>query len=151
MGLILWLLIVVGALFLVGVIGSPAAATGDAVDPSLPTSDVAGADFSDLPRMTDAMRVEYKDFLQGQWAVTEVEYLAEAPMTDVQFYYRQAFLNNGWNLLSVDTTGHEWVYAIASGMREGVVEMEEVDGFVNIEIELHRLVAPTKIGDENAK
>jgi len=151
MGLVLWLLIAIGVLFLVGVIGSPASARGDAVDPSLPANDVAGADFADLPRMAGAMRVDYKDFLQGQWAVTEVEYLADAPMIDVQGYYRRAFLDNGWNLLSVDTTGREWVYGIGSGMREGVVEIEEVDDFVNIEIELRRVVAPSQVVDATVK
>ena len=152
MGLILWLLIVVGVLFLVGVIGSPASAA-DAVeaDASLPEADVAGADFADLPRMAGAMRVEYKDFLQGQWSVTEVEYLADAQMSDVQSYYRQVFLDNGWNLLSVDTSGAEWLYGISSGMREGLVELEQVDGFVNIEIELHRGVAPSKVVDATLK
>jgi hypothetical protein len=150
MGLVLWLLIVVGALFLIGVIGG---STTEAVSPetAFPTQDVAGADFADLPRMTGSMRVEYKDFLQGQWAVTEVEYLTTAPMAEVQRFYRASFLEHDWSLLSVDSTGQEWVYGVSSGMREGVVEIEQTDAYVNVEIELHRLVAPTKIGDEDAK
>jgi hypothetical protein len=152
MGLILWLLIVVGALFLVGVIGSPASAS-DAVptEASLPEADVPGADFADLPRMPGAMRVEYKDYLQGEWSVTQVDYLAEAQIGDVQGYYRQAFLDNGWNLLSVDTSGAEWLYGIASGMREGVVELEQDGSLVNIEIELQHSVAPSKVVDATLK
>ena len=36
-------------------------------------------------------------------------------------------------------------------MREGLVELEQVDGFVNIEIELHRGVAPSKVVDATLK
>lgn len=149
MGIVLWLLIVVGALFLTGVIGSPATATELA--PEVPTSDVVGADIADLPRMAGAIRVEYKDFLQGHWTVTQVGYLADASMAEVQGYYRTAFLDNGWNLLSVDTTGQEWVYGIGSGMREGVVEIEQVDDLVNIEIELHRAAVASKVVDATLK
>lgn len=152
MGLVLWLLIVVGALFLVGIIGSPATAA-DAVsaEASLPEADVAGADIADLPRMAGSMRVEYREFLEGQWAVTEVDYVADAAMRDVQGYYRQAFLDNGWNLLSVDSSGAESVYGITSGMRVGVVEVGEVDGFVNVGVELRRVVAPSKVVDATVK
>lgn len=152
MGLVLWLLIAVGALFMVGIIGSPATAA-DAVSaqPSLPEADVAGADIADLPRMAGSMRVEYREFLERQWAVTEIDYVVDAAIGDVQGYYRQAFLDNGWNLLSVDSSSVESVYGISSGMRVGMVEVGEVGGFVNIGVELRRVVSPSKVVDATVK
>jgi hypothetical protein len=119
--------------------GSPPAATTPPTTPdvALPKEDTPGQDFSDLPRYPGSVRVEYRRHVSGAGIVrVETEYLSTAKLDDVRGFYRDVFRSEGWTVASFDVSEGEWDFFVVKGDREAMVEIEPLDGLLDVEIEV---------------
>jgi hypothetical protein len=141
---ILYTLAVLGVLYAIGVLDRPLIGPEAARVPApmvMPSEDVPGEDIEGLPRFPGSIRLEYTEERQGQWLVTEAEYVVDADPDDVRGYFRDAFRTNGWQIDSTAFTLGEWVYQVTNGDVSAVVEIEPREVLIEIEIEI-QVAAP---------
>jgi hypothetical protein len=137
--LILYTLAVLGVLYAIGVLDRPLIGPEANRDPApivMPSADVPGEDIEGLPRFPGSIRLEYTEERQGQWLVTEVEYVVDADPDEVRGFFRDTFRTNGWEVRSTEFTLGEWVYQVSSGEASAVVEIEPREPLIEIEIEI---------------
>lgn len=138
-GAVVWVLALLGALSVAGIIvpqESPAAAPVAESVQTMPVHDVPGDDIDSLPRPPTAVRVEFAEDVEAGQSVTEVEYIADLPVDSARNYYRSMFGRRGWAVESVTYRFGEWVYVVRSGTAEAVVEIEPSVDLVEVEVEL---------------
>lgn len=102
----------------------------------LPELEVPGSDVAGLPRYPGATRVEYRQMLDGEFVITEVEYLVVAEFDEVQQYYRNIFFEEGWTVADLAFEHGEWKFFVLIGNREALLEIEMLGRLVEIEIEI---------------
>jgi hypothetical protein len=137
--LIVYTLAVLGVLYAIGVLDRPLIgpeAGRETAATVMPSADVPGEDIEGLPRFPGSIRLEFAEERQGQWLVTEAEYLVEADPDEVRGFFRDAFRTNGWEVRSTEFTLGEWVYEVTSGQVSAVVEIEPREPLIEIEIEI---------------
>jgi hypothetical protein len=123
------------------------AATRSPVIP--PGSDVAGEDLARLPRYPGAVRTEFSVDEDAGWRTTSVEYLADASMDEVRHFYQGVVVDQGWQRADVAFSGGEWTYVLVDGRSEAVIELEEVSGLVEIDLQIGEPVSDAPPGDDD--
>jgi hypothetical protein len=113
---------------------------------SLPRRDVPGTDISSLPRYANSTRVEYRRAVEGEFIVTEVEYVTQDGLEAVHSFYRDVFRAKHWSVADLGFSQGEWTFFLISGAREAVVEIESRGPVVEVEIELSE---PQPGGDDD--
>jgi len=79
------------------------------------TSDMAGYDFSDVPRYPGSIRYAYQQRRGAKEVVTLIVYRSFADMSSVQAFYQQILAEYGWqNVFSEPGLGH-FIYQKVSG------------------------------------
>ena len=94
------------------------------------------AEIQGLPEFPGATRSEFREEVFGDERVTEIEYLVDSEVPEVQAHYREAFARGGWTVTDTSWVHGEWIYSVSSGTRRGVVEVVHHDGITEVEVEL---------------
>jgi hypothetical protein len=113
---------------------------------SVPRRDVPGTDISSLPRYANSTRVEYRRAVEGEFIVTEVEYVTQDGLEAVHSFYRDVFRAKHWSVADLGFSQGEWTFFLISGTREAVIEIEARGPVVEVEIELSE---PHSKGDDD--
>jgi hypothetical protein len=108
----------------------------------LPSEDVPGEEVAGLRRYPGAVRVKYESHLLGDRRVSEAGYLAEGSAFEVDRFYGQRLVEEGWSLEGEDFDAGEVVLRARRGEEELLVELEQRDELVEIELELHEPLSP---------
>lgn len=107
-----------------------------AVDPTIPSEDVPGADVPGLARYPGSVRTEYRRERIRDLAVTEAEYMVAGEVKPVREFYRELFQREGWSVGDLGFYQGEWVFFVIRGEQEAMVEIEDLGEAGQIEIEL---------------
>lgn len=103
---------------------------------SLPAADVPGEDIARLPRYPGSVRTEFGIDEDDAWRTTSVELLADATLDEVRAFYQNVMVDEGWQRADISFSGGEWTYVLVDGRLEAVIELEELDGLVEIDLQL---------------
>jgi len=104
----------------------------------LPAQDVPGEEIPGLHRLPGSVRVDFDRRATGGVVVTDIDYLAEAPMNQVQRFYRRQIARNGWRLANVSFVRGEWSFLTVRGTTEAVVQIARRGPLVEIDLEQRR-------------
>jgi hypothetical protein len=130
---LVWYFAIVG---LLTVMAAPVAEGRPSVSPLLPTTEVEGRDIVDISAYPAALRTEYRRTPVGDLTHIEIEYVTDASLSDVRAFYRTELLRHGWDVVHAYLDRGESAYVIVKEPRIGKVQLEAVDGMVQIEVEL---------------
>jgi hypothetical protein len=114
-----------------------------------PQDDVPGVDIAELPRYPGAIRVEYRQVVEEDLLVTEVEYVVADRLEAVHDFYRDVFPAWEWFVADFGVYQGEWTFFLLSGAREAFVEIEARGELVEVEIELSEPAAGSQTDGSN--
>ena len=89
-----------------------------------------------LPEFPGATLSEFREEVFGDERLTEIEYLVDSAVPEVQAHYQAAFARGGWTVTDTKWVHGEWVYTMSRGARRAIVEIEHRDGVTEVEVEL---------------
>ncbi|HEX2177092.1 MAG TPA: hypothetical protein VHG70_14395 [Nocardioidaceae bacterium] len=115
--------------------GQAATETPQAVRDWMPRADAPGQDIPGLPRYPGSVRVDFDRQGVAGLVVTDVDYLAAAPMPSVQRFYRDSFAPRGWEVLDVSFERAEWAFLLRRGSTEATLEVARRGPLVEVDIE----------------
>lgn len=115
---------------------APTSTAGCAAPPTLPRSDVLGADIAGLPRYPGAIREHYRRVDQGELLLTDAHYLTPAPLDAVHDFYREVFHNQGWTEADLDFSQGRRRFFVIAGAREANVTLAPRGALTAIAIEV---------------
>ncbi|MGH2455578.1 MAG: hypothetical protein ACRDHD_04910 [Candidatus Limnocylindria bacterium] len=114
--------------------------------PTMPASDVPGADVVGLARYPGSVRTAYDRAELGGVVVVTAHYLAKASRDQVRAYYLAVFRDAEWQVADLQFSLGRWTFVVESGaLRQAMVEIADRGGLVEIRIEAReeRPRAPT--------
>lgn len=101
----------------------------------IPEEDVPGADLEGLQRYPGSVRIEYLRERQGDVIWTEIEYLADAPISEAREFYRDSFRTADWHVNDIGFAQNSWVFFVVKEDREVFVELKPRGSGVEIDLE----------------
>lgn len=107
-----------------------------AVNPTVPSEDVPGAEVPSLARYPGSVRTEYRRERMSDLVVTEAEYIVAGEVEPVREFYRELFQREGWSVGDLGFFQGEWVFFVIRGDQEAIVEIQDLGDAGEIEIEL---------------
>ncbi len=105
-------------------------------EPTMPSEDVSGDDFSGLPRYPGSVRIEHAREDLGGLVATEVEYLTPTGLDTVREFYRDVFRTEDWNVADVSFSEGAWTFFVTQDGREVFVEIKPYGGLTEVDFEL---------------
>lgn len=113
---------------------------------TLPEVDLVGEDFASLPRYPGSIRSGYALIDDNGYRLIAAEYLAAASAAEVRTFYQGVIADHGWERVDIDYRDGEWRYLLVNGADEALIQIEELAGLVEIDVQLSRPIdsqAPT--------
>jgi hypothetical protein len=77
----------------------------------------------------------------GGFRVTANEYRADASVDDVRAFYQRVIADHGWERADIGFDHGEWSYVLVGGSVEALIEIEEVGGIVEIDLQVSEPIA----------
>jgi hypothetical protein len=113
-----------------------AATTSPSPSPSLATSDVPGEDIDRLPRMPGSVRTAHEVLGESGFQLTANEYHVAATVDAVRAFYQGVIVDHGWERADINFAKGEWSYILIDQGTEALIEIEELGGLVEIDLQV---------------
>ncbi|MEX1156929.1 MAG: hypothetical protein WED12_07140 [Chloroflexota bacterium] len=104
--------------------------------PDVPRVDVAGEEVAGLPRYPGSVRSGYEVITDDRYRLIAAEYLAAATVDEVRAFYQGVIAEHGWERADIGFSNGEWTYVLVDGSTEALIEIEELGGLVEIDLQL---------------
>lgn len=114
----------------------PTSVASPTVTPTLATTDIPGADLTDLPRYPGSIRFGYRQQAGSSLLLTQAEYVTTADLQAVHTYYRDVIESNGWQVADFDFSADERYFFLLDGSREATVKLTARSSRVDVTITL---------------
>jgi hypothetical protein len=109
--------------------------------PTLPAADAPGEDFARLPRYPGSVRSAHAVDRDAQFRLATAEYLVVATIDDVRTFYQGVIVEYGWERADIGFHRGEWTYVLVDGATEALIEIEELNGLIEIDLQVSEPVA----------
>jgi len=110
--------------------------------PSLTVADVAGEDLARLPRYPRSVRSGYEIVREDRFRLTAAEYQVNAAVDDVRTFYQGVIVEHSWERADISFDHGEWSYVLVDGSTEALIEIEELGGLVEIDLQISEPIEP---------
>ena len=120
---------------------SPTAVAASPGATARPTADVAGEDLARLPRYPGSVRSEFAITVDERYRLTAVEFLADESLDAVRAFYQGVIAQHGWQRADIGYSAGEWTYVLVDGSTEALIEIEELGGLVEIDLQVSEPIA----------
>lgn len=103
---------------------------------SLAAADVPGQEIDRLPRIPGSVRTAHEVIDENGFRLTANEYHVESTVDAVRAFYQGVIVDHGWERADISFESGEWSYILVDGGIEALIEIEELGGLVEVDLQI---------------